>query len=75
MRLALIGMLALGGCVTAGTAGAEAQKQEILAQERAQLGDGAGAQRAARRAAGLRELARRRQEEWHGWFWNDVTLD
>jgi hypothetical protein len=71
MRRAVMFVLAVAGCASPGSA---ALKQEKLAEIRGQLGDPMGAERAARQASGLREEARLRVEQGHGWLWHDLAM-
>jgi hypothetical protein len=69
---ALICVMAMAGCAAPGS---EALKQAALAEQRSELGDAAGAEQAARRAAALEAEARRRADEHHGWLWHDLAMD
>jgi hypothetical protein len=73
MRVMVAMALLLGGC-TATWYNSRASHEERKAELKGQLGDGAGAQRAADLAAGYRETARLHAET-HGWLWHDLAAD
>jgi hypothetical protein len=75
MRYALLCIsLAVTGC-SASALNRRATHEEDLATMRSQLGDAAGAERALQRAEALRQEARLKSEDRHGWLWHDLAMD
>ena len=73
MRVLTAIALLLSGC-GATWYNSRASQEERKAEIKGQLGDGAGAERAAELAAGYRETARLHAET-HGWLWHDLATD